>query len=284
MSKMTLSLAAAALAVSLAIPALAQDDPPNADTVVATVNGQEITLGHMIMVRASLPEEYQQLPADVLWQGILDQLVQQEALSQTDRATETRRVRLALENERRSLFASEVIGQIADAAVTDEALRAAYEARFADGAGGVEYNASHILVETEEEAVTVAQEVRDGVDFASVAREKSTGPSGPNGGSLGWFSAGTMVEPFQDAVEALEPGDISDPVQTQFGWHVIKLNETRVAEAPALEDVRGEIATELQREAVEAFIDEQVEQAEITRTAPGEIDTSVLDDLGLLED
>jgi peptidyl-prolyl cis-trans isomerase C len=284
MSKMTLSLAAAALAVSLAIPALAQDDPPNADTVVATVNGQEITLGHMIMVRASLPEEYQQLPADVLWQGILDQLVQQEALSQTDRATETRRVRLALENERRSLFASEVIGQIADAAVTDEALRAAYEARFADGAGGVEYNASHILVETEEEAVTVAKEVRDGVDFASVAREKSTGPSGPNGGSLGWFSAGTMVEPFQDAVEALEPGDISDPVQTQFGWHVIKLNETRVAEAPALEDVRGEIATELQREAVEAFIDEQVEQAEITRTAPGEIDTSVLDDLGLLED
>jgi peptidyl-prolyl cis-trans isomerase C len=284
MSKMTLSLAAAALAVSLAIPALAQDDPPNADTVVATVNGQEITLGHMIMVRASLPEEYQQLPADVLWQGILDQLVQQEALSQTDRATETRRVRLALENERRSLFASEVIGQIADAAVTDEALRAAYEARFADGAGGVEYNASHILVETEEEAVTVAQEVRDGVDFASVAREKSTGPSGPNGGSLGWFSAGTMVEPFQDAVEALEPGDISDPVQTQFGWHVIKLNETRVAEAPALEDVRGEIATELQREAVEGFIDAQVEEAEITRTAPGEIDTSVLDDLGLLED
>jgi peptidyl-prolyl cis-trans isomerase C len=284
MSKMTLSLAVAALAVSLAIPALAQDDPPNADTVVATVNGQEITLGHMIMVRASLPEEYQQLPADVLWQGILDQLVQQEALSQTDRATETRRVRLALENERRSLFASEVIGQIADAAVTDEALRAAYEARFADGAGGVEYNASHILVETEEEAVTVAKEVRDGVDFASVAREKSTGPSGPNGGSLGWFSAGTMVEPFQDAVEALEPGDISDPVQTQFGWHVIKLNETRVAEAPALEDVRGEIATELQREAVEGFIDAQVEEAEITRTAPGEIDTSVLDDLGLLED
>lgn len=283
MSKMTLRLAAAALAVSLAAPGHAQDEP-TADTVVATVNGQDVTLGQMIMVRASLPDEYQQLPPDVLWQGILDQIVQQEVLAQTDMATETRRVRTALENERRSLLASEVIGQIAEDAVTDEAVREAYEAQFAEAEPGTEYNASHILVETEEEAQAVAEKVRGGADFATVARENSTGPSGPNGGSLGWFGPGMMVEPFQQAVEALEPGEISDPVETQFGWHVIKLNETRDAEAPELEEVRAQIETELQQQAVQEFIDARVAEAEITRTAPGEIDTSTLNDLELLQD
>lgn len=283
MSKMTLRLAAAALAVSLAAPVHAQDEP-TADTVVATVNGQDVTLGQMIMIRASLPDEYQQLPPDVLWQGILDQIVQQEVLAQTDMATETRRVRTALENERRSLLASEVIGQIAEDAVTDEAVREAYEAQFAEAAQGTEYNASHILVETEEEAQAVAEKVRGGADFATAARENSTGPSGPNGGSLGWFGPGMMVEPFQEAVEALEPGEISDPVQTQFGWHVIKLNETRDAEAPELEEVRAQIRTELQQQAVQEFIDARIAEAEITRTAPGEIDTSTLNDLELLQD
>ncbi|SDX82979.1 foldase protein PrsA [Citreimonas salinaria] len=283
MSKMTLRLATAVLAVSLAAPGFAQDEP-TADTVVATVNGQDVTLGQMIMIRASLPEEYQQLPPDVLWQGILDQIVQQEVLAQSDTATETRRVRTALENERRSLLASEVIGQIAEDAVSDEAVRAAYEERFAEAAQGTEYNASHILVETEEEAQAIAEEVRAGADFATVARENSTGPSGPNGGSLGWFGPGMMVEPFQNAVEALEPGEISDPVETQFGWHVIKLNETRAAEAPELEEVRAQIESELQQQAVQEFIDARVEEAEITRTAPGEINTSTLNDLELLQD
>ncbi|MGR3494768.1 peptidylprolyl isomerase [Citreimonas sp.] len=283
MSKMTLRLAAAALAVSLAAPGHAQDEP-TADTVVATVNGQDVTLGQMIMIRASLPDEYQQLPPDVLWQGILDQIVQQEVLAQTDMATETRRVRTALQNERRSLLASEVIGQIAEGAVTDEAVREAYEAQFAEAAQGSEYNASHILVESEEEAQAIAEEVRGGADFATAARERSTGPSGPNGGSLGWFGPGMMVEPFQQAVEQLEPGEISDPVQTQFGWHVIKLNETRTAEAPELDEVRGQIESELQQQAVQEFIDARVAEAEITRTAPGEIDTSTLSDLDLLQD
>ena len=283
MSKTMMKLSAAALALALAAPVQAQDTP-SADTVVATVNGQDITLGHMIMVRASLPEQYQQLPNDVLWDGILDQLIQQEALSQDDMATETQKVRTALENERRTLLAAEVVGKIAGDAVTDEAVQAAYEEQFANADQGMEFNASHILVETQEEAQAIVEELNNGAEFAAVAREKSTGPSGPNGGSLGWFSAGMMVEPFQAAVEELDVGAISEPVQTQFGWHVITLNETRSKAAPQLDAVRGQIEGQLQQTAVEDYINTLVEGAEVSRTEKSDIDTSILSNLELLED
>lgn len=275
--------ATAALALALAAPAHAQDEM-TADTVVATVNGQDITLGHMLMVRATLPDQYQQLPDDVLWDGILDQLIQQEALSQDDGAEETRRVRIALDNERRSLLAAEVVAKIADEAVGDDAVQAAYDEQYANAEQGTEFNAAHILVETQEEAQSIAEEAKGGTDFAALAREKSTGPSGPNGGDLGWFSAGMMVEPFQAAVEALEAGQVSDPVQTQFGWHVIKLNETRAKAAPPLEQVRAEIESELQRQAVSDRIDALVAEAEVTRTDKADIDSAVLSNLDLLED
>ena len=119
---------------------------------------------------------------------------------------------------------------------------------------------------------------------AELAREKSTGPSGPNGGELGWFSAGMMVEPFQDAVETLEVGAVSEPVQTQFGWHVIKLNESRAKEAPALDEVRGEIEMSLQQQAVEKYIDETLASAEVTRMDKSEADVSALSNMQLLED
>ena len=283
MSKPLNFLAAAGLAAVLALPAAAQDTP-SADTVVATVNGTEITLGHMILVRSGLPEQYQQLPADVLWTGILDQLVNQTLLSTADGATETTRVRLAMENERRALLAGEAAQAAANAAVSDEALQALYESRYAAADMALEYNASHILVESEEEAQAIVEEINGGADFAVVAREKSTGPSGPNGGSLGWFGPGMMVQPFQDAVEALEVGAVSAPVKTQFGWHVILLNETRQQEAPALDAVRGELTQELQQTAVSDLLAQLTESAEISRTEAGALDASVLSNLDLLED
>ena len=283
MSKTLMKLSAAAIALALAVPAQAQDTP-DVDTVVASVNGTEITLAEMIMVRASLPEQYQDLPDDVLWDGILDQLIQQEALSQDDLAQETRRVRTALSNERRSLLAAEVVAKVAQDALTDEALQAAYDAKYADAELGMEYNAAHILVETEEAASALVTELDGGADFAELARAQSTGPSGANGGELGWFSAGMMVEEFQAAVETLEPGAISDPVQTQFGWHVIKLNETRQQEAPSLESVQAELEGEIQQEAVQQVIESLVSEADVTRTEKDAIDTSVLSNVDLLED
>ncbi len=286
MRKTLTTLSAAALAVTMAMPAQAQDqaEEMELDTVVATVNGEDITLGHMLMVRTTLPEQYQQLGDDVLWDGILDQLVRQAALAQDENAVETKRVTLSIDNERRALLAGAVVKAIAETSVSDEAVQAAYEADYTDAEMGKEFNASHILVETEEEAQALVEELEGGADFAELAREKSTGPSGPNGGELGWFSAGMMVEPFQAAVETLEDGAVSEPVQTQFGWHVIKLNETRAKEAPALDEVRGEIEMSLQQQAVEKYIDETLASAEVTRMDKSEADVSALSNMQLLED
>lgn len=283
MTNLITKLSASAVALMLAWPVQAQD-ALTADSVVATVNGTEITLGHMLMVRASLPEQYQQLPDDVLWDGIMDQIVQQTVLSQQDSGEETRRVRLALENERRALLAAQVIEGIVDGAVSDEAVQALYEQTYLQGEATEEFNASHILVETEEEAAAIVEELNGGADFATVAREKSTGPSGPNGGQLGWFAAGMMVPEFQTAVETLDVGAISGPVQTQFGWHVIILNEKRNKAAPELDAVRAEIESQLSQQAVTQEIDELTSSADVSRTAKEDVDTSVLSNIGLLEE
>ncbi|MFA8384928.1 MAG: peptidylprolyl isomerase [Pelagibaca sp.] len=283
MTNLITKLSASAFALMLALPVQAQDTL-SADSVVATINGTEITLGHMLMIRASLPDQYQQLPDEVLWDGILDQIVQQTVLSQQDSGEESRRVQLALENERRALMAAQVIEEIVDEAVTDEAVQALYDETYLQGEPTEEFNASHILVESQEEAAAIAEDLRGGADFATVAREKSTGPSGPNGGQLGWFGPGMMVPEFQTAVEGMEVGAISDPVQTQFGWHVITLNEKRAQAAPELASVREELEATLSQDAVSQRIEELTASADVTRTAKEEVDTSVLSNLGLLEE
>lgn len=282
MQKPLTYLASAAVAITLSLPVSAQDTP-NLETVVATVNGTDITLGHMIIARATLPEQYQQLPDEVLFEGILDQLVQQSALVGKFEGEMPPRVALSLDNETRSLIAGEVIESVMSAPLEEEDVQAAYEKQFADQEAGEEYNASHILVETEEEAIAIKAELDEGADFAQLAREKSTGPSGPGGGSLGWFGAGMMVPEFEAAVVELEAGGVSDPVKTQFGWHVILLSETRQLDAPALEEVREQIELQLRQTRVQTQIDEITEAADVDRSAAAGIDPSVLKNIDWLE-
>lgn len=275
--------AASVIALGLALPASAGDHAADASTVVATVNGVEITLGHLIQTRQRLPQQYQQLPPEALWDGLVNQLVQQELLSQNLEEAPLR-LRLALENETRSLRAGETVQAIRGNAVSEEQLRALYDERYGNVAAATEYNASHILVETEEEAAAVIGRLEAGEDFGDLARELSTGPSGPNGGQLGWFTAGTMVPPFQAAVEALEVGGISPPVLTQFGWHVVILNDTREQEPPAFETVADELGEEFQQAAVEAQLAMLEAAGDVTRPAAGAFDPSLIMDDGLLAD
>lgn len=283
MSKLITKLSVGALALMLALPVQAQEEL-TADSVIANVNGTEITLGHMLMVRASLPDQYRDLPSEILWDGILDQMIQQTVLTQLLEGEDSVRIKLALENERRSLQAAQVIEGIVADAVTEEAVQALYEQTYLQGEATEEFNASHILVATLEDAEAIIVDIEGGADFAEVAQEKSTGPSGPNGGSLGWFGPGMMVPEFQAAVESLEVGEVSVPVQTQFGWHVIKLNEKRVEEAPALETVRAELEERISQQEVVDRIEELTEAAEITRTAKEDVDVSIIDNLELLEE
>jgi peptidyl-prolyl cis-trans isomerase C len=279
--------ASSAMLLVMSATMLAAQDVPTRDTVVATVGGTEITLGQMILSASQLPPEYQQLPPDMLFQGVMDQLIQQQVLADTLEAVPGS-VEISLQNDRRTLMAGLVVNEIADAALTDEAVQAAYDAAFANVEPGTEYNAAHILVGTEDEAKAVIDRITAGEDFAAVAQELSldTG-SGAAGGELGWFGLGMMVPEFENAVVALgagEMGAISAPVQTDFGWHVIKLTETRPTTPPPLESVRAEIEAQLRQEAVEGKLLELMDAAEVTRPEEGIFDPALITNLGLLED
>ncbi|WP_170433600.1 peptidylprolyl isomerase [Ruegeria arenilitoris] len=271
-----------ALAAMMALPVAAETEP-SADTVVARVNGDEITLGHVIATAAGLPPQYQQLEDEVLYQFIVEQLIQQQLLSQ-EQDELTRLNALMLTNEERSLKAVQTVNQITDAQVTDDAIQAAYDAQFADFQGEDEFNASHILVATEDEAKEIKAQLDDGADFAELAKEKSTGPSGPNGGALGWFGKGQMVPEFEQAVIGLEKDQVSDPVQTQFGWHVVILNDKRKSEAPELAEVRDELAQSVRQEAIQAKIDELTQAGNVERPEVEGLTPDVVRKLDLVQE
>ncbi|WGH77212.1 peptidylprolyl isomerase [Jannaschia ovalis] len=268
----------AATALALTAPAMAQD----AGTVLATVNGTEITLGHLIAMRERLPAQYQQLPDAALYEGMLEQLIQQQVLADAAREDLSRANEIGLENEARAYLAGRVIDQAAEGDISDAELQAAYDAEYGATEPATEYNASHILVETEAEAQAILSQLQDGADFAALAREESTGPSGPNGGELGWFGTGMMVPEFENAVTALEPGELGGPVQTQFGWHVVKLNETRQQAAPELDQVRDALRQQVVSDRVDATVEGLVEGAEVER-AEIEIDPALIRQTELLE-
>lgn len=268
-----------ALVIAMASPGLAQE--VTTDTVVASINGEDITVGHLIVARGDLPPQYINLPDEVLYEGLLENLIQQTILAQAAGDPLPQAAVLALENDRRGVLAGTVIDLTIQAAVTEDVISATYEAFVADIVPELEYNASHILLETEDQALAIQVQLAEGADFAELAKEKSTGPSGPNGGNLDWFGKGAMVPEFEEAMLALEVGAVSDPVQTQFGWHVIRLNETRDVPVPSLEELRDELAIKLQRDAVEARITELTVGTEITRIDPETIDPSVLSTLEL---
>lgn len=273
------------LAGSMAVPSLAQDDAaPTADTVVATVNGTEITLGELIILREKLPPQYQALPDDMLFTGLMDQAIQQAALEQSVAAAgTTKRDELWMRTDARSYLAGKALQEIVDAAVTDEALQAAYDAKYANAPASKEYSAQHILVDSEEKAKELKAQIDGGADFAELAKANSSDTgSAVNGGDLGWFGLGMMVAPFEAAVVAATPGTVTDPVQTDFGWHLIKVNEVRDATKPTIDEVREELAAEIEQTAVEAKLAELTGAAEITRPGEG-IDPALLRDATLLD-
>jgi peptidyl-prolyl cis-trans isomerase C len=272
--------AAMALALLPAAPALAEE--VTAGTVIAEVNGQTITAGHMLALRRNLPEQYQSLPDDVLFNGLLDQMIQQivlaGALGEPSAAE-----RLQIENQQTAMSAGLMVQRLLDLPITEEKLTAAYDARFAASEPATEYNASHILVETKEEADAIVEELVAGGNFAEIAQEKSKDPgSGANGGLLGWFGKGMMVKPFEDAVMAATVGEPTAPVESQFGWHVILVNETRISEAPSLDSMREELTAELRDAAVQEAIAAATAKADIKREEIERLDPSFLRNEALL--
>lgn len=258
----------AAVPPAVAPPAVAEvTGAPRADSVVAVVNGEAITLGQMIAMKEGLQGGAGDLPDVALWDLMLDQMIRQTAVAQVTAQSLTPRDRAMLELDRRGYLSAATLERVAKPEPTEDELRAVYDAAFGSGdSPKTEYSAAHILVATEDEAKAVAEELAGGADFAALAAEKSTDNSAANGGDLGWFTAEMMVEPFAKAVEALEPGQVSAPVQSQFGWHVILLNETREQAPPDFDAIREQLATQVRRNRVDAEIERLVSAASIEKT------------------
>ena len=269
------------VAVFTATSSIAQQ-APTSETVVVTVNGKDITVGHVIALADRLPDRFKQLPDIDLFKGVVDQLIQQSLLSHEVDA-DSKALRLSIENEIRALLATVALGEVEDAATTDELIEKAYNDQYSDATGTQEFNAAHILVKTENEAKDLVTKLESGVDFAQLARAKSTGPSGPNGGALGWFGLGQMVPQFEQAVVIMDIGAISPPVKTQFGWHVIKLNEKREKPAAPLVDVRAQLIERLQAVAVERYLNNIELTADIKRS-DRKFDPSIIRQSKLLAD
>jgi len=267
-----------ALAVAFALPfgAFAQEVPEadlkaalekyDGSEVLATVGDETVTLADAAMIYTTLPPEVGQVPAEQLMNGITEQLVSETALYQralADGLADTREMKNRLAAIRRSALAEAYLTKAIEARITDESLRAQYDAMTADFEGEKEVNARHILVKTEDEAKALVEALEKGEDFATLAAEKSTGPSGPNGGSLGWFTKDAMVAPFAEAAFSMEKGGVSAPVQTQFGWHVIKVEDMRTQEPPAFEMLAPQMRQQASQGVAQEIIAEIRAEAEV---------------------
>jgi peptidyl-prolyl cis-trans isomerase C len=260
-------LAASLASVIFASPALAQDAAQAEDPVLATVNGEEILESEVRATQQGLPQQYRQLPFEMLKPDLLTREINQRLLmgagSEAGLADDPE-VKAQIEALERRLIAETYLDRALNDAITDEAIQAKYDEFVATNEPEPQVRARHILLETEEDATAIIEELDDGADFVELAKEKSTGPSGPNGGDLGFFNRADMVAPFAEAAFAMDAGTYSDaPVQTQFGWHVIKVEEKKDGTQPSLEEVRQQLVAEVSRDAFNTLVEDLRANAEI---------------------
>jgi len=225
---------------------------------VVIVNGKPIG---KLQFAAMLTEVERKHPGTVsspqVQRAMLNELVTLVVMSQqaeTEGLDTNPNVQAALEWERTKTLSQALIAEyLKSHPITDEDVKKAYDEQF--GSEPIrEYKARHILVANEDDAKAVIAELDKGADFAELAKERSTGPSGPKGGDLGWFSPKDMVPEFTEAVAGMEKGTYSKtPVKTKFGWHVIQLEDVRETQPPALEAVKDKLLAKLREKAITEY-------------------------------
>lgn len=227
---------------------------------VETVNGAEVSADVFNMYLESRLQKPAEQATPTERTRFMDELKDIYLLTTQPRAkalAETPRNKAMIELQTRGILAQAVAADFLDKnAATDAEIQAAYKEQIS-AAPPLEFKASHILVETQSEANGIVEELEGGAEFGELAKTKSTGPSGPNGGDLGWFSPNQMVAPFSQAVAALDDGAFSKtPVQTQFGWHVILREASREATPPTLESVRDAIKQRVEQQKLQDYLEE----------------------------
>lgn len=234
---------------------------------LATVNGRTVSDDLLAAFVSQYPNVDMEGLEEDQREQLIDHVVNLTILAQEARNRglhENTDTQASLALNRMQTLSDRLIRQVeTETEVSDEAIQAAYDERYGNTA---EYKARHILVEEETQARDLISQLDDGADFATLAQEHSTGPSSENGGDLGWFSPDQMVPPFAEALQTIEPGNYgADPIQTQFGWHVILVEDTRESEGPALEEVREEIVGNLRQERIQTFVSDLRESANVER-------------------
>jgi len=258
---------ASLLLLGLSTPLMAAETPAvTPEAVVATVNGSEITEEMLQIFAAQLSRNPGAQPVsrdDALNQLVNIELVTQDA--EKHNIDKRPNVIKQLEWQRRSLLVGVSMREyVTTHPVTDAELKKLYDERMKNH-DGKEYKASHILVDSEAEAKAIIAELDKGAAFAKLATDKSKDPSGKqNGGDLGWFSPDQMVKPFAEAVAKMKKGEITKkPVQTQFGWHVIRMDDSRKVDPPSFESVKEQLQTQAQNQRVETYLEDLRKSAKI---------------------
>src|ERR1700687_2267261 len=246
------------------LPLRAEDANP----VLAKVNGSEIRQSDVALAEEELGPSLAQMDPATKKDNVLSFLIDMKIVS---KAAEDKKIennedfkkRLAFTRSR--LLMDSLLATEGKAATTDEAMKKVYDDAAKKIAGEQKVPARHILVETEDEAKAVEDELKKGADFAELAKKKSKDPGASDGGDLGFFTKDQMVPEFSAVAFALEPGKISDPVKSQFGWHIIKVEEKRNRKAPDFEQVKGQIETYVTRKAQADYVAKLREVAKVER-------------------
>ena len=245
-------LAAALLLTSVAFLPVHGHAAEDADPVVATVAGVEIRASELTLAEGDLDPQFARLPVEQRRVAALAAVIDIKTLArkaEAEKLDETEEFKKLMEFQRdralhNAIFKSSVVDPVSEAD-----LKARYEKEIAATPAEEEISARHILLETEDEAKAVITELETGKDFAELAKEKSTGPSAAQGGELGFFTKGRMVPEFEAVAFTLQPGEYAkEPVKTQFGWHVIKVEERRETAPPPFEEVADQVRQVVMRE------------------------------------
>ncbi|MBI3199294.1 MAG: peptidylprolyl isomerase [Rhodospirillales bacterium] len=238
----------------------AQAAQPLKDPIVATVNGVPVRLSELEVAQQSLPPQYRSMPLQAVFPALLDRIVDSKLVVQEgkkNKVTEDPAYKKRLAFVEEQVLQDFWIQREIARKVTAEKLRQRYEERLKSMPSEEEVHARHILVATEDEAKALIAEIKKGAAFDKLAKEKSTDKaSGAEGGDLGWFKKSDMVKEFADAAFDLKKGDMTEaPIKTQFGYHVIQVEDRRKAPPPAYEELAEQLREEMAREAVTAELD-----------------------------
>ena len=244
--------------------------------IVANVNNEDISLETMIHAMNELPPEIQSQPFMSYYEDLLERVIDIKLFAQEGKKMkldEEPSVRAAIDFVIEKVLMQAFLSKYVQENIKEENIKASYNNFIADETSREEIKASHILMDTESEAIDVINMLNDGDDFAELAKNKSTGPSGPSGGDLGWFKRGQMVPPFEKAAFSLNKNEITQrPVQTQFGWHVIKIFDKRIPEAPSYENMKSKLIQDLERKIVSKKIQDLRNDALIEKLSSSELE------------